>query len=139
MIDDLSRGWWDVLCASLAYPRLKSFAVDVTLDRPKNDWSKPWSAQDVPRLPIHNGISGIIVALSFADRKFKGPYEGSEYLCRDMSNKLIASAPLLTNLRLLHQLFGFAADHAMSAEVVAAGPGHCISPAWPNDISSECA
>jgi len=106
VIDDLSReGWWDVLCTSLAYPRLESLAVDVTLARSKDDWSKPWSAQELPRLPTHNCLSKIIVTLAFADRKYEGLNEDPEHLCGDMLEGLIASAPLLTDLRLLHVPF----------------------------------
>ena len=40
VVNDLSKErWWDVLCTSLAYLRLESLAVDVTLAREKNDWT----------------------------------------------------------------------------------------------------
>ena len=105
VVDDLSRkGWWDVLHTSLAYPRLESLAIDVTLARAKNDWSKPWTARDLPRLPTHQRLSRIIVTLSFADRRYEAAGESNsvEYLCGDMLNEFIASVPLLTDLRLLH-------------------------------------
>ena len=68
-------------CASLAYPRLDSLGVDVTLAREKDDWSKPWTAQDLPQLPTHKSLSRMIVALSLADRDYNWMHEGLEHPC----------------------------------------------------------
>jgi hypothetical protein len=106
VLDDTSReGWWDLLTKSLTYPRLESLAVDVTLDRLKNEWSKPWDSREFKRLATQPIIRCVIVALSFSDRKYLSAIddEGSiEYLCGDLLRELTESVPSLKELRLLH-------------------------------------
>jgi hypothetical protein len=106
VLDDTSReGWWDLLTKSLTYPRLESLAVDVTLDRLKNEWSKPWDSYEFKRLAIQPIIRCVIVALSFSDRKYfsAAGHEGNaEYLCGDLLRELTESVPSLKELRLLH-------------------------------------
>ena len=117
-------------CIHLSFTH-ESLAIDVTLARAMNDWSKSWTAGHLPRLPTHQNLSRIIVALSFADRRYEavGESNSAEYLCGDMLNEFIESAPLLTDLRLLHvPLFhlAYVADLAIFAEVRASGSWHRI-------------
>jgi hypothetical protein len=106
VLDDTSReGWWDLLTKSLTYPRLESLAVDVTLDRLKNEWSKPWDSREFNRLATQPIIRRVIVALSFSDRKYlsaTGYEENAEYLCGDLLRELTESVPSLKELHLLH-------------------------------------
>jgi hypothetical protein len=106
VLDDTSReGWWDLLTKSLTYPRLESLAVDVTLDRLKNEWSKPWDSREFNRLPAQRSIRCVIVALSFSDREYLSAIgdEGNvEYLCGDLLRELTESVPSLKELHLLH-------------------------------------
>jgi len=106
VLDDTSReGWWDLLVKSLTYPRLESLAVDVTLDRLKNEWSKPWDSHGFKRLPAQHIIRCMSVALSFSDRIYPsatGYEQNVEYLCRDLLRELTESVPSLKGLRLLH-------------------------------------
>jgi hypothetical protein len=106
VLDDTSReGWWDLLKKSLTYPRLESLAVDVTLDRLKNEWSKPWDSRKFKRLATQPIIRCVIVALSFSDRKYlsaTGYEENAEYLCDDLLRELTESVPFMKELRLLH-------------------------------------
>jgi len=106
VLDDTSReGWWDLLVKSLTYPRLESLVVDVTLDRLKNEWTKPWDLYEFKRLATHTTIKCVVVALSFPDRKYlsAGGYEGNvEYPCGDLLRELTESVPSLKELRLLH-------------------------------------
>jgi len=106
VLDDTSReGWWDLVVKSLTYPRLESLAVDVTLDRLNNEWSKPWDSRGFKRLPAQRIIRCVIVALSFSDRKYLSAagHEGNvEYLCGDLLQELTESVPSLKELRLLH-------------------------------------
>ena len=109
VLDDTSReGWWELLAKSLTYPRLVSLAVDVTLDRLKNEWSKPWDSRGFKRLTAQPTIRCVIVALSFSDRKYlaaKGDEANVEYLCGDLLRELTESVPSLKELRLLHVPF----------------------------------
>jgi len=106
VLDDTSReGWWDLLVKSLTYPRLESLAVDVTLDRLKNEWSRTWDSRAFKRLPAQRTIRCVTVALSFSDRKYLSAsgHEGNvEYLCGDLLQELTDSVPSLKELRLLH-------------------------------------
>jgi len=106
VLDDTSReGWWDLLVKSLTYPRLESLAVDVTIDRLKNKWSKPWDSIGFKRLPAQRIIRCVSVALSFSDGKYLSAevYERNvEYLCGDLLRELTESVPSLKGLRLLH-------------------------------------
>ena len=106
VLDDTSReGWWDLLAKSLTYPRLESLAVDVTLDRLKNEWSRPWDSRGFKRLTAQPVIKCVIVALSFSDRKYlaaRGQEAKVEYLCGDLLRELTESVPSLKELRLLH-------------------------------------
>jgi len=107
VLDDTSReGWWDLLVKSLTYPRLESLTVDATLDRRKNEWSKPWDVYEFKRLATHPTIKCVIVALSFSDRKYiSARYKNTEYLCGDLLRELTESVPSLKELRLLHVPF----------------------------------
>jgi len=109
VLDDTSReGWWDLLVKSLTYPRLESLVVDVTLDRLKNEWSKPWDSCGFKRLPAQRIIRCVSIALSFSDRKYlsaKVHRENAEYLCGDLLRELTESVPSLKGLRLLHVPF----------------------------------
>jgi len=109
VLDDTSReGWWDLLVKSLTYPRLESLAVDVTLDRLKNEWSKPWNSVGFKRLPAQRIIRCVTVALSFSDRQYplaEVYEEDVEYLCGDLLRELTESVPSLKGLRLLHVPF----------------------------------
>jgi len=99
------EGWWDLLVKSLTYPRLESLAVDVTLDRLKNEWSKPWDSRGFKRLPAQRIIRCVTVALSFSDRRYLSairPERNAEYLCGDLLRELTESVPSLKRLRLLH-------------------------------------
>jgi hypothetical protein len=106
VLDDTSKeGWWDLLAKSLSYPRLESLALDVTLDRLRNDWSKPWHSQDFKRLASQPIIGCVIVALSFSDRKYHsaaGREANVEYLCGDLLRELTESVPSMNELHLLH-------------------------------------
>jgi len=104
VLDDTSReGWWDLLVKCLTYPRLESLALDVMLDRAKNEWSKHWDSQDFKRLPSQPIIKCMIVALSFSDDKYRSPWEPhTEYLCGDLLQDLTDSVPSLNELHLLH-------------------------------------
>ena len=106
VLDDTSRdGWWDLLAKSLTYPRLESLALDVTLDRLKNEWSKPWNSRAFKRLAAQPNIKCLVVALSFSDREYRcaARYEVNvEYLCGDLLRELTESVPSLKELRLLH-------------------------------------
>ncbi len=106
VLDDTSReGWWDLLAKSLTYPRLGSLALDVTLDRLKNEWSKPWDSQAFKRLAAQPNIKCMTVALSFSDREYlcAARYEANvEYLCGDLLRELTESVLSLKELRLLH-------------------------------------
>jgi len=106
VLDDTSReGWWDLLVKSLTYPRLESLAVDVTLDRLKNEWSKPWHSRGFKRLPAQRIIRCVTVALSFSDKKYLSAtgHEGNcEYLCGDLLREITESVSSLKELRLLH-------------------------------------
>jgi hypothetical protein len=84
---------------------LESLAVDVTLDRLKNEWSKPWDSREFNRLATQPIIRRVIVALSFSDRKYlsaTGYEENAEYLCCDLLRELMESVPSLKELHLLH-------------------------------------
>jgi len=106
VLDDTSReGWWDLLVKCLTYPRLESLALDVTLDRVKNERSKPWDSQEFKRLASQPIIRCLTVALSFSDRKYlsaSGNEWNVEYLCGDLLRELTESVPFLKELRLLH-------------------------------------
>ena len=112
ILDDTSKeGWWDLLVKCLTYPRLESLALDVTLDRVKNEWSKPWNSQELKRLTSQPIIKCAVVALSFSDRKYisadayisAGAHGANvEYLCGDLLRELTESVPSLKELRLLH-------------------------------------
>ena len=106
MLDTTSReGWWDLLRKSLKYPRLESLALDVTLDRPKNEWSRPWDSREFERLSAQSTIRRVIVALSFSDRKYLSAaarVPNAEFLCGDLLQELPESLPSLEELRLLH-------------------------------------
>jgi len=106
VLDDTSReGWWDLLAKSLTYPHLESLALDVTLDRLKNEWSKPWNSRDFKRLTAQPIIRCVTIALSFSDRKYISAHvvrENAEYLCGDLLRELTESVPSLKELRLLH-------------------------------------
>jgi hypothetical protein len=106
VLDDTSReGWWDLLAKSLTYPCLESLELDVTLDRLKNEWSKPWNSQSFKRLPTQSIIEGVVVALSFSDGKYlsaAGHDLNVEYLCSDLLKEFTESLPSLKELRLLH-------------------------------------
>jgi len=106
VLDDTSReGWWDLLVKSLTYPLLESLAVDVTLDRLKNEWSKPWHSRGFKRLPAQPIIRCVTVALSFSDRQYLSAADHKtnfEYLCGDLLRELTESVPSLKELRLLH-------------------------------------
>ena len=106
VLDDTSReGWWDLLAKSLTYPRLESLALDVTLDRLKNEWSKPWDSREFKRLTTQPIIRCVIVALSFSDGKYvsaDGYIASAEYLCGDLLQELTESVPSMKELRLLH-------------------------------------
>jgi hypothetical protein len=120
ILDDTSReGWWALLVKSLAYPRLESLALDVTLDRPKNEWSKPWDSRSFKRLPPQSIIRCVIVALSFSDREYPSVRSGNaEYLCGDLLRELTESLPSLKELRLLHVPFLHAPFIWPSSEVL---------------------
>jgi hypothetical protein len=107
VLDDTSReGWWALLVKSLAYPHLESLALDVTLERPKNEWSKPWDSRSFKRLPPQSIIRCVIVALSFSDREYLSVHtENAEYLCGDLLRELTESLASLKELRLLHVPF----------------------------------
>ena len=109
VLDDTSReGWWDLLVKSLTYPRLESLAVDVTIDRLKNEWSKPWDSVGFKRLPAQRILRCVTVALSFSDRQYplaEVYEEDIEYLCGDLLRELTESVPSLKGLRLLHVPF----------------------------------
>jgi len=106
VLDDTSReGWWDLLAKSLTYPRLESLALDVTLDRLKNEWSNHWDSREFKRLAAQPIIKCVIVALSFSDRKYlaaASQVANVEYLTGDLLRELTESVPSLTELRLLH-------------------------------------
>jgi len=106
VLDDTSReGWWDLLAKALTYPRLESLALDVTLDRLKNEWSKPWDSREFKRLTTQPIIRFATIALSFSDREYRsanGDRENAEYLCGDLLRELTESVPSLKELRLLH-------------------------------------
>jgi hypothetical protein len=120
VLDDTSReGWWVLLVKSLAYPRLESLALDVTLDRPKNEWSKPWDSRSFTRLPPQSIIKCVVVALSFSDREYLSVHtENTEYLCGDLLRELTESLPSLKELRLLHVPFLHAPFIWPSSEVL---------------------
>ena len=109
VLDDTSReGWWDLLAKSLTYPRLESLAVDVTLDRLKNEWSKPWDSREFKRLTAQPIIRCVTVSLSFSDREYistEGQRGNAEYLCGDLLQELTESVPSMKELRLLHVPF----------------------------------
>jgi len=106
VLDDTSReGWWDLLAKSLTYPRLESLAFDVTLDRLKNEWSKPWDSRELKRLTSQPIIRCVVVALSFSDGQYfsAAGYEATaEYLCGDLLRELTESVPSMKELRFLH-------------------------------------
>ena len=106
VLDDTSReGWWDLLAKSLTYSRLESLALDVTLNRLKNDWSKPWHSREFKRLPAQPIIRCVIVTLSFSDGKYISAEDHEanvEYLCGDLLQELTESVPSMKELRLLH-------------------------------------
>jgi hypothetical protein len=106
VLDETSKeGWWDLLAKSLSYPRLESLALDVTLDRLRNDWSKPWHSGDFKRLASQPIIRCMVVALSFSDRKYHsadGHEANVEYLCGDLLRELTESVPSMNELHLLH-------------------------------------
>jgi len=104
VLDDTSReGWWDLLVKCLAYPRLESLALDVTLDRAKNEWSKRWHSRYFKRLAPQPIIRCVTVALSFSDMKYLSAWEmNPEYLCGDLLQELTNSVPSLNELHLLH-------------------------------------
>ena len=106
VLDDTSReGWWDLLAKSLTYPRLESLALDVTLDRLKNEWHRPWDAREFKRLPAQSIIRCATVALSFSDGKYLAAAArkpNAEYLCGDLLRELTESLPSLEDLHLLH-------------------------------------
>ena len=106
VLDDTSReGWWDLLGKCLMYPRLESLALDVTLDRPKNEWSQPWDSREFKRLPGKSTIRSVTVALAFSDRKYLSAaarIPNAEFLCGDLLRELPESLPSLKELRLLH-------------------------------------
>ena len=109
VLDDTSReGWWDLLAKSLTYPRLESLAIDVTLDRLKNEWFRPWDSRGFKRLTAQPTIRCVIVALSFSDRKYLSARvreTNVEFLCGDLLRELTESVPSLKELRLLHVPF----------------------------------
>ena len=109
VLDETSReGWWDLLAKSLTYPHLESLALDVTLDRVKNEWSKPWDSREYKRLATQPNIECLVVALSFSDREYRSAAryeENVEYLCGDLLQELTESVPSLKGLRLLHVPF----------------------------------
>jgi len=108
VLDNTSReGWWDLLLKSLTYPCLESLALDATLDRLKNEWSKPWDVYEFKRLATHPTIKCVIVALSFSDRQYLSATDRKnvEYLCGDLLRELTESVPSLKKLRLLHVPF----------------------------------
>ena len=106
VLDDTSReGWWDLLAKSLTYPRLESLALDVTLDRLKNEWSRPWDSREFKRLTSQPIVRCVVVALSFSDGKYLSAAGGEanpEYLCGDLLQELTESVPSMKELRLLH-------------------------------------
>ena len=107
VLDDTSReGWWNLLVQSLTYPRLESLALDVTLDRLKNEWSKPWNSRDFKRLTAQHMIRRVVIALSFSDGKYiTADDRGAvsvEYLCGDLLQELTESIPSMKELHLLH-------------------------------------
>ena len=72
VLHETSReGWWDLLAKSLTYRRLESLALEVTLERVKNEWSKPWDSREYKRLAAQTNIKSIVVALSFSDREYR--------------------------------------------------------------------
>jgi len=104
VLDDTSRvEWWDLLVKCLTCPRLESLALDVTLDRAKNEWSIPWSSQSFKRLASRPTIRRVIVALSFSDMKYLSAGDANaEYICGDLLQELTDSVPSLKELRFLH-------------------------------------
>jgi len=104
VLDDTSKeGWWDLLVKCLTYPCLESLALDVTLDRAKNEWSRHWESRDFKRLTSQPIIRCVTVALSFSDRKYlSGGESNTEYLCGDLLQELTDSVPSLKELRFLH-------------------------------------
>ena len=109
VLDDTSReGWWDLLAKSLTFPRLESLALDVTLDRAKSAWSKPWDSREFKRLTAQPIIKCVTVALSFSDRRYTFAEDqrgNAEYLCGDLLQELTESVPSMKELRLLHVPF----------------------------------
>ena len=86
---------------------MQSLAVDGndTLDRLKNEWTKPWHSRGFKRLPAQRIIRCVTVALSFSDKKYlsaTGQEGNCEYLCGDLLRELTESVPSLEELRLLH-------------------------------------
>ena len=106
VLDDTSReGWWELLAHSLTYPRLESLALDVTLDRPKNEWSRPWDSREFKRLTAQPIIRCVTVVLSFSDGEYLSAADdeaNAEYLCGDLLQELTESVPSVKELRLLH-------------------------------------
>jgi len=106
VLDDTSReGWWDLLAKSLTFARLESLALDVTLDRLKNEWSTPWDSREFKRLTAQPIIRSVTIALSFSDRKYistESQRGNVEYLCGDLLRELTESVPSMKELRLLH-------------------------------------
>ena len=104
VLDDTSKeGWWDLLVKCLTYPCLESLALDVTLDRAKNEWSIYWHSRYFKRLASQPNIKCMIVALSFSDMKYLTAWEmNPEYLCGDLLQELTESVPSLKELRFLH-------------------------------------
>jgi len=99
-------GWWDLLLLSLVYPQLIDLSVDATLDREKDNWSKPWDLRSRPRLPTRESVTTLTIALAFSDWKcIRPPNEKAEYLCGDLLDEFIGCFPYLSDLHLLHVPF----------------------------------
>ena len=106
VVDDTSReGWWDLLLKSLVYPSLLSLALDVTLDRKRDDWSNPWNSRSFKRLPTQLHVSTLTVTLAFSDHVYAAEGDEAEYFCGDLLEEFLSCFPSLTEMRLLHVPF----------------------------------
>jgi len=103
------EGWWDLLLAALKFKKLDSLLLDVTLDRSKNDWHRPWDMLAYTRLPNHERISKLVVTLMFTDFQYLFDGMKSEYLCGALLEQLVEGLPFLRELHLMHVPFLHAA------------------------------
>ena len=92
-----------------------------SIDRLKDEWSKPWHSQAFKRLAAQPNIRCMTVALSFSDREYRTAARSeanAEYLCGDLLRELTESVPSLKELCLLHVPYFHAPFIWPSAEVL---------------------